>query len=276
MRKGTGKQMLAVVLCDLLPVLEPIDRPDGGCGREGIRRPTSHVFRPVGWNRFAVAPSPQATMSLSCSAGRLCPARVMLSELARRSDALVSRIRRNGSSWPRPPKRVCLRPGLQCPHLVDDFRGGARPIDQAVLFFEPRRFGGQFGILHNATALLRPAAKIPIASNTTPSRVPPAVLPDSGAVSSGPIGVRMLHQARTGIELRRHVDHGDAGLGFAVVDGPIDRRRPAIFRQQRGVQIDAAQARQRQRFPRKNLPVVAHDKQIGRLSSRARPALPAS
>ena len=49
--------------------------------------------------------------------------------------------------------------------------------------------------------------------------------------------------------LRRHVDDRHAGFGLAVVDGPVDRGRPAILRQQRGVQIDATAIGRRPAFP---------------------------
>ena len=35
----------------------------------------------------------------------------------------------------------------------------------------------------------------------------------------------------------------DAGLGFAVDDGPVDRRGPAVLRKQRGVQVECSQPR---------------------------------
>ena len=74
---------------------------------------------------------------------------------------------------------------------------------------------------------------------------------------------RSLGDARAGIDAGSHVDDRHAGLPFAVVNRPIDRRRAAIFRQQRRMKIDSPHASRGQGFRRENLPVIADDHQIG-------------
>ena len=49
-------------------------------------------------------------------------------------------------------------------------------------------------------------------------------------------------QHRPGVEPGVHLHHGDAGLGVAGLDGAVDRRGAAPARQQRAVDIQAAQA----------------------------------
>ena len=45
----------------------------------------------------------------------------------------------------------------------------------------------------------------------------------------------------TGIQLQDHVHDGDAALGIAVEDGPVDGGRATVLGQQRGMDVDAAQ-----------------------------------
>jgi len=52
-----------------------------------------------------------------------------------------------------------------------------------------------------------------------------------------------LEQHGAGVQARFHLHHGDAAAGVAGLDGALDRRRAAPARQQRGVAVDAAQAR---------------------------------
>ena len=51
-------------------------------------------------------------------------------------------------------------------------------------------------------------------------------------------------QHGAGVEARVEAHGGDAGVGFAVGDGPLDGRGAAVLRQQRAVQVDAAEAGQ--------------------------------
>jgi len=51
---------------------------------------------------------------------------------------------------------------------------------------------------------------------------------------------------------------GDSGDGFAVRNGPLDRRGAPVFRQQRGVQVDVADRREIE-HPLRNDAAVAND-----------------
>ena len=46
-------------------------------------------------------------------------------------------------------------------------------------------------------------------------------------------------QQRTGVHARIHEYRRDTGFGLAVDDGPLDRRRASIFREQRAVNVHA-------------------------------------
>ena len=54
-----------------------------------------------------------------------------------------------------------------------------------------------------------------------------------------------------GVDLGCHADDGDAALGFAVLDGAGDRGRASICRQDRAVEVDATELRNRQAAPAK-------------------------
>ena len=55
----------------------------------------------------------------------------------------------------------------------------------------------------------------------------------------------------------------DAGLGIAREDRPLDRRRAAPARQQRGMHVDQSEARNRQQFGREQVTVGDHDAEVG-------------
>ena len=63
-------------------------------------------------------------------------------------------------------------------------------------------------------------------------------------MSVGVNGNFFLQQDVSGIEPGVDSHGGDAGHGFAAGDRPLDRRGPAIFWQQRSMQIDVAKRRQ--------------------------------
>jgi hypothetical protein len=61
-----------------------------------------------------------------------------------------------------------------------------------------------------------------------------------------------------GIQARVHLHEGDTGRGVAGQDRPLDGRRAAPARQQRGVDIQAPEARQLQYRIRQDL-AIGHD-----------------
>ena len=62
-------------------------------------------------------------------------------------------------------------------------------------------------------------------------------------MSPGRMGVRRSGEHRPGVQPRLHLHQADAGLGVPGGDRPLDGRGPAPAREQRGVDVHAAQAR---------------------------------
>ena len=73
-----------------------------------------------------------------------------------------------------------------------------------------------------------------------------------------------MQQHVAGVELFGEAHDGHTGAHFAAQDRPLDRCRAAILRQQRGVNVDAAEAWQIQDRTRQNPPVGGDDDQVGR------------
>ncbi|MNQ62298.1 hypothetical protein D3C85_766380 [compost metagenome] len=73
-----------------------------------------------------------------------------------------------------------------------------------------------------------------------------------------------LEQHRPGVQARFHLHHGDPGFGIAGLHRTLDRRGAAPARQQRGVAVDAAQARDVQHHLRQDQAVGHHHQQVGR------------
>ena len=68
----------------------------------------------------------------------------------------------------------------------------------------------------------------------------------------------LLEEDVAGVEAGVDAHGGDAGDGFAVCDGPLNRSGAAIFREQRGVQVDVAERREIE-HPLRNDAAVADD-----------------
>lgn len=60
-----------------------------------------------------------------------------------------------------------------------------------------------------------------------------------------------------------HLHQGDSGLGAVIANRPLDGGRAPIMRQERGVHIDAAQARNIQKGLGKYLPIRRDDDEVG-------------
>ena len=73
---------------------------------------------------------------------------------------------------------------------------------------------------------------------------------------------RSLQQDGTGIEPGFHPHGGDPGLAVTGGDRGLDRSRAPMSRQQRSVQIDAAEARQREQRSRKDLTEGDHHRDV--------------
>jgi hypothetical protein len=70
-------------------------------------------------------------------------------------------------------------------------------------------------------------------------------------------------QHGTGVETGFHAHDGDAGLRVAGLDRAMDRRRAAPARQQRGMDVDAAAAREVEHGLRQDQAVGRHHHELG-------------
>ena len=107
--------------------------------------------------------------------------------------------------------------------------------DAAVLFADLRGERGLGIILLEAGRSRRYAARVETRrlAPRAASRVSRA-----GAVSRGPTGTRLLGQDIALVHPVVELDDGHARLGVAVEDGPLDRGRAAVFRQEREVDVE--------------------------------------
>ena len=87
-----------------------------------------------------------------------------------------------------------------------------------------------------------------------------------------PIGRRRSSSIGPGVETRVDLHDGDAGFGVAREDGALDRRGAAPARQQRAVDVQAAEPRQIEHRLRQDQPVGDDHEQIRAPIARARRA----
>src|SRR6266545_3022002 len=73
----------------------------------------------------------------------------------------------------------------------------------------------------------------------------------------------LLTEDVAGVEALVHFHDGDAGFALVVQEGPLNRRRAAIFGQEGGMDVQAAEARQREDLCRQNLAISGHRNQVG-------------
>ena len=73
----------------------------------------------------------------------------------------------------------------------------------------------------------------------------------------------LLAEGVAGVEAFVHFHDGDAGLALVVQDRPLNRRGAAVFRQKRGVNVQAAEARQFEDLSRQDLAVSGYHNQVG-------------
>ena len=86
-----------------------------------------------------------------------------------------------------------------------------------------------------------------------------ARLQDAGGVVGARSATRLAEQHGAGVEAGVHLHDGDAGVVVAGFDRALDRRRAAPARQQRGVDVEAAVARQREQPGRQDQAVGGDD-----------------
>jgi hypothetical protein len=73
---------------------------------------------------------------------------------------------------------------------------------------------------------------------------------------------RAREQHRSGIESLLHAHDRNAGDAVAGEDRALDRRRAAPARQQRGVNVEATQARNRERLRRQDQSIGRNDERV--------------
>ncbi len=81
---------------------------------------------------------------------------------------------------------------------------------------------------------------------------------------AGAHGRLLLEQDVPGIHALVHPHDRHAGPRLALNDGPVERRRSTVFREQRRVDIDAAQRREIEHLPRQELSEGGHGNQVRR------------
>ena len=141
-------------------------------------------------------------------------------------------------------RRFGDRPGIEGAHLAVELDRARRPVDAA-----PRTFRS-WARRSRPRPAARAAVSVPAARPSSASISAAAPSSDSAscrspAVSCRPIGRRALEQHGAGVEPRVELHDGDAGFRVAGEDGALDRRGAAPARQQRTVDVQAAEARQR-------------------------------
>ena len=139
--------------------------------------------------------------------------------------------------------------------------GGLAPIEKAVGFFELRRVGGEGAVLRNArgVSLLQ---KIEGFEQAGRGEVGEAVVELTGGFV-GADGELLGEEDVAGVEALVHIHHGDAGLVVAGEDGGVDRRGAAVARKERGVEIEAAEARGFEDALGEDLAVGGDDHEVG-------------
>ena len=92
---------------------------------------------------------------------------------------------------------------------------------------------------------------------------PRQAIVQAGAVVVGADGLALDEQHRPGVQAFVHLHDGDAGLGVAGLDGALDGRGAAPARQERGVDVQAAEARRAQHLRGQEQAVGGHHHHVG-------------
>ena len=162
--------------------------------------------------------------------------------------------------------RRCDGPGVQTPDMVDDLTGRFAPVDGAKLFGQHGRKSGLCAVLGRAghsSCLHGPEGVAQQARADVRQAVQEAL-----GVFIGFDGCFADLDDIPRVHLRSHIHGGDAGLIQAVEDGPLDRPGAAKLRQNAGVDVDAAQARDVQHLLGQNLSVGNHGDDVGLQSAQ--------
>ena len=160
-----------------------------------------------------------------------------------------------------PKSRIGSGPRLKSAHTVEDFRGGSREIHEAVFFLED-------GSEARLGVVLRPGLNR--ASLQAAQGFDDEIGTDCGEVRReslgrvvGPDRKFLLQQDVARVESRVKTHRGHAGDSFTFCDGPLNRRRTAVFRQEGRVKVDVAEPREIQHPLRDEAAVTNHNDSLG-------------
>ena len=153
------------------------------------------------------------------------------------------------------------RPRIQSANSIVNLLRRERPIRSPILFLQRPRQTSQGIILcprRNLSALQFPQC----ADNQRRPRLREALRKLRRSLIRPNRKLRRL-QHRPRIETRINPHRRHARTRLAINDRPLNRRRPAVFRQQRSMHIDPAQPRNLKQARRNNLPVSDNHNRIG-------------
>ena len=150
-------------------------------------------------------------------------------------------------------------PGIESAELVVDRCGRVAPLNRAFALFDLRRDGRGSVILRSFPC--RPVRAARAARASAPMMERRAA--SDGVRSSGPISVVSIAQHRPVIELLIDAHDRHAGRCFAALDGALNRRRAAVLRKDRAVDVEESARGNREQRRRQNLSVRDDDAGIG-------------
>ena len=176
------------------------------------------------------------------------------------------------------PARLRHRPGIECANLPVDLRGRPRPVDRCFFLANLRRVGNTVRRLRTrrCRALRNRVERIEQCLRT--ERCEAVMQACAGFARVDRYCTREQH--RPGVETGLHLHDRYAGLGIAGGNRALNRRSTAPARQQRSVNVDAAEPRRLQDGLRKQQSVRGDDHDVcgpalqpfdrGRLAQRRR------
>src|SRR6202022_5204793 len=138
------------------------------------------------------------------------------------------------------------------PHFsIYIFSGHGRRIQLAIFRAESRRMRGpDGGLRHGLDATIDQVVERP---DQQPSPDVRKVTLESRSNFVSGNRDALLRQDRSRIDASVHLHDGDAGFGVTAEDRPLDRGRPAMARQQRGMDVERSEPRRPDEAPRKKL-----------------------
>jgi len=156
-------------------------------------------------------------------------------------------------------------PGQEATNAVPQGAGRLGPIEVAILLFD---FGGV------SDTLGRLGLRLNFAGNEIRDGSDEERRPDLGQAivqsNGGVLGVDrsgFAGQERSGVEADVHFHNGDAGLLFVIEDGPLDRAGPAVFGEERGMNVETAETRHIQEVLGKDLAIGGDGNEVGPAST---------